>query len=72
MRKGLEHHRHKELFRVVSGLDDDQLKVNFGLANSLHSNFYEGWMDETLVSIYLAGVGELVHALDETVRADGG
>ena len=69
--KGLEHHGHKDLFRVVSGLDDDQLKVNFGLANSLHSNFYEGWMDEALVKRYLVAVGELVHTLDGTVVPDG-
>ena len=58
---GLEHHGHKDLFRVVSGLDDDQLRVNFGLANSLHSNFYEGWMDKALVKRYLVAVGELIH-----------
>ncbi len=72
VRNGLAHHGHKEVFRVVSGLDDDQLKVNFGLANSLHSNFYEGWLDIGLVKRYLVGVGELVKTLDETVLADGG
>ena len=66
---GLEHRAHKDLFTVVSGLDNRQLRTNFGLASNLHTNFYEGWLDQTLVQEYLGAVGVLIRELDSTVLA---
>ena len=68
---GMKHHGHRELFRVVSSLDNDRLTVNFSMADSLHSNFYEGWMDEKLVRRHLLGVGELIRLLDNDILAAG-
>ena len=64
--QGLEHRAHKDLFTVVSGLDNRQLHTNFGLAGYLHTNFYEGWLDQTLVREYLDAVGVFINALEET------
>ena len=64
--QGLEHQAHSHLFAVVSGLDNRQLRTNFGLASTLHTNFYEGWLDQTLVQEYLGAVGVLIHTLEET------
>ena len=64
--QGLEHHGHRALFKVVSGMENDQLKVNFGLASNLHSNFYESWLDKELVERYLEGVGTFIRTLEET------
>ena len=66
---GLEHRAHRDLFTVVSGLDNHQLRTNFGLASSLHTNFYEGWLDQTSVQEYLGAVGVLIRELDSTVLA---
>ena len=64
--QGLEHKGHKALFKVVSGMENDQLKADFAMADSLHSNFYESWMDKALVKIYLEGVGTFIHTLEKT------
>ena len=64
--QGLEHRAYKDLFTVVSGLDNRQLRTNFGLAGYLHTNFYEGWLGQTLVREYLDAVGIFIHTLEET------
>ena len=64
---GLDHNGHAALFRVVSGLDNDQYRTAFGLANSLHVNFYEGWLDQASVQHHLDAVGQFIQELDQTV-----
>ena len=64
--RGLEHNGHRELFGVVSGLQNEELTSGFGLANSLHSNFYEGWMDSATVKLHLDRVGDFLKTLRET------
>ena len=64
--QGLEHQAHKHLFAVVSGLDNQQHHTDFGLAGQLHTNFYEGWLNQTLVREYLDAVGVFINALEET------
>ena len=67
--RGLAHESHRDLFRVVSGLKNWQLSTGFGLAGSLHTNFYEGWLDEGLVRQYLESVGEFIRTLAATELA---
>ncbi len=51
------------MINVVSGLDDPDLIIGFGIAQTLHQNFYEGLLDKNSVSLYLSTVGALIEAL---------
>ena len=64
--KELRHDGHALLWAVVDTFRDPELRADFGLANALHINFYEGWLSESLVSQYLAEVGSFMRVLDET------
>ena len=66
-RLGQDHNGHAALFRVVSGLDNDGYRTAFGLANSLHVNFYEGWLDQATVEHHLDAVGHFIQELDQAV-----
>ncbi len=68
--RGLQHKSHRDLFKVISGLENDDLKVQFATANTLHTNFYEGWLDQVLVERYLESVGAFIQALDDTEFGD--
>jgi hypothetical protein len=62
------HNAHAELYRAVDRLadesGDEQLRVLFHSASSLHINFYEGWMPRRMVQSGLVQVGELVAKLE--------
>ena len=55
--RGWEHNHHRLLFEVVSRLgheyDDREIGRLFGAANFLHSNFYEGGLDEATIATAL-------------------
>ena len=61
--RGIEHKSHRDLFEVVSGLNNEQINAGFSFANTLHINFYEGWLNEDLVRQYLNSVGEFIDTL---------
>ncbi len=65
--RGLEHSRHGDLWRtvrlVVRETGDRDIRVAFGLAESLHTNFYEAWLDREDVQDYLREVERLVRKL---------
>ena len=42
---------------------DDDIRIMFGLAGELHTNFYEGWLDRETVDAYLARVEQLTGKL---------
>ncbi len=69
VRRGLRHNGHALLAAVVSSLNNHKLYDEFGLAQALHMNFYEGWLDQTLVTRYLESVGSFIRTLDETELA---
>ena len=52
-RHGWRHDSHRSLFEAVSQLaqetGDEDLKVSFQIANSLHTNFYESWQPQEYV-----------------------
>ena len=61
--RGLSHRSHADLFDVVSDLKNPQLNAGFAFANALHTNFYEGWMNQDLVGQYLEGVDTFISTL---------
>lgn len=62
------HNGHGELFRAINRLadeaGDEQLRTLFHAANSLHINFYEGWLPRDMVRSGLSQVSELVRRLE--------
>ena len=71
--RGWEHSRHRQLRLAVTKLreETDSLQIGrwFGLAESLHANFYEGWLDEATLKDYLENVGMLVRQLEGVLNA---
>ena len=66
--RGLPHEGHRELWRIVNRLvaetGDREIRTVFGLADSLHTNFYEGWLPQETVEDYLSQVTELLRKLE--------
>ena len=66
--RGLSHGGHRELWRAVNALvdetGDEDIRSLFGLASSLHTNFYEGWLPRDTVDAYLSRVEELLRKVD--------
>ncbi|MDE2861173.1 MAG: PaREP1 family protein [Chloroflexota bacterium] len=66
--RGWEHDHHRLLFEVVSRLSrdvsDDEISSLFWAANALHTNFYEGGMDEVTVRAALQHVERLVEKVE--------
>ena len=46
---------------------DNDLRVHFGLAESLHINFYEAWLERDEIEDYLSHVERLVSKLGALV-----
>ena len=67
--RGLDHQTHRQLFQVVASLENERADSGFAAANTLHINFYEGWLDRRQVREYLAAVGSFVRTLDEISRS---
>ena len=71
--RGWDHNHHRLLFEVVSRLSLDQEDRDigrlFGAANFLHSNFYEGGLDEATVTAALEDVERLVEKLEALLPA---
>jgi len=65
--RNLEYERHGDLWRtvrlVVRETEDRDVRVAFGLAESLHTNFYEAWLELDDVEDYLGEVETLVRKL---------
>jgi hypothetical protein len=66
--RGWAHNGHRQLFDVVARLTretaDDRLRVLFSVANGLHANFYENWLQPDEVSKGLADVKAFVELLE--------
>ena len=66
--RGWRHNSHRDLYvtinRLVAESGDESLRIGFGLASTLHTNFYEGWLPGETVAAHLDRVGELVERLD--------
>ena len=66
--RGWPHNSHHELWRVVNRVVDEtgdgNIRTAFGLAGTLHTNVYEGWLPRETVKHFLAQVDELVSKLE--------
>ena len=66
--RGWDHSRHQDLFAVVFRLrretGDREIARLFEPANALHSNFYEGQMDQDDVEDALERVGQFVDKVE--------
>ena len=71
--RGWNHGGHRRIVDVVQQVADEHNRQGlirlFGIAQALHTNFYEDWLDSDTVSIYLDDVKEL--RLQEQIRSEG-
>ena len=62
-----DHARHRHLYSAMARLVEEtqrpELGRRFALANELHANFYEGWLDSVTIQDYLEQVAGLVDAV---------
>ncbi len=67
-RRGWRHKSHRDLFtvadRIAQTTGRPEITELFGVASSLHQNFYEGWMNDNFISTCLDSVGRLLDILD--------
>ena len=72
--RGWPHNQHRLLLRSVTRLtrdhDDRDIGRLFGAANFLHSNFYEGGLDEATVAAALEEVARLVEKVEALLPGD--
>lgn len=65
--RGWNHSGHRELHQAVNRLvtetGDPELRMLFASANTLHSNFYDGFLSEEVISGYLEDVERFVERL---------
>lgn len=68
-RRGWRHGGHRELFEAVGHLaqetGDEDLKVSFQIASSLHQNFYESWQPQEYVESSVTAIERLISRLDQ-------
>jgi len=69
------HDSHADLFRAVNNIvrisGDPEIRTLFGMANSLHQNFYEGWCDAEYIAGGIEDVKRLLTKLDAFMAAGG-
>ena len=68
-RRGWEHDSHRLLFtvarRIAEEVGDPDIRRLFGVASSLHTNFYEGWMDQETVAGNVGDIKLLLSKLED-------
>ena len=66
--RGWPHGGHRQLFRIVRLLQDETGDPNisrlFAVANSLHTNFYEDWLEYETVTRHLDDVARFIDLLE--------
>ena len=66
--RGWQHKSHAHFYRIIRNIanetDDKQMVYLFAAADSLHSNFYENWMEEDEIRHYADQVAQLIERLD--------
>ena len=67
--RGWEHKTHGSLFQTVRSLAKEtgrnDLDTMFGVASSLHTNFYENWMPPGTVEVLMEDIAQFVALLAE-------
>ena len=63
-KRGWDHRSHDDLYVVASKIQAESegtdIAIAFGLAGTLHTNFYEGYLGEAQVRLYLDRVQAMV------------
>ncbi len=66
--RGWNHGGHRRIVDVAKQVADEQKRQDlitlFGIAQALHINFYEDWLDSDIVEIYLNEVKKLLPELE--------
>ncbi len=67
--RGWPHDNVRDLFRAVNRLVDEikapEARLQFQVASSLHTNFYESWLERPYVRESLAEVARFVERMEE-------
>ena len=67
--RGWQHKSHAHFYRIIRNLSnetsDKDLIYLFNAADSLHSNFYENWMQEDEIRHFSIQVAQLIDRLSE-------
>ena len=67
------HDSHADLFRAVNRIvrltGDPEILALFAVANALHQNFYEGWLDAEYIATSIEHVKRLLVKLDAFMDA---
>ena len=67
--RGWNHGGHRRIVDVVQQIADEHNRRDlmnlFGVAQALHTNFYEDWLDSDTVSIYMEDVRKLLPELEQ-------
>ena len=67
--RGWNHGGHRRIVDVVQQVADEHNRRDlmnlFGVAQALHTNFYEDWLDSDTVSIYMDDVRKLLPELEQ-------
>lgn len=70
-KRGIDIRSHDRLYKFVDTLSDEledpELTRLFGLASTLHQNFYEDWLPPRTVLNYSEAVKQLVEKLENVV-----
>lgn len=71
-RRSWRNRSHRDLSRIVIRLanesrDPDRIKILFHSANSLHSNFYEDWLEDELAEDGIEHCRELIDTLENEI-----
>ncbi len=66
---GIRPGAHKSLTRFVAELDEEHPKLNlatgFGIADNLHINFYEDWLDPKMVLKHAEVVKDFISKMEQ-------
>lgn len=54
-------HRRRAVFDLAEQLDNPFVRVTFGIAQSCHGNFYNDWLEQEDLDVYLPDIEELVN-----------
>ena len=55
---------HRAVDSLVAETSDDEIQAQFSSANSLHINFYEGWLDRDTVAFHLRQVARFIDKVE--------
>ena len=65
--RGLPHskytHRRRAVLDLATSLNNPSIRQSFGIAQSCHANFYNDWMEQEDLVVYLPDIKELVRII---------